>query len=83
MGDGIWVVVLGDVAMGLGPRWSSFGCCGLSRAVTWGWASGALVTGRWSSLLRGPWQPLPVRVFRGQEGEGNGRGDSPGGHGYW
>jgi len=42
-----------------------------------------LVTGRWSSLLRGLWQPHPVQVFRGQEGEGNGWGDSPGGHGYW
>jgi len=42
-----------------------------------------LVTGRWSLLLQGLWQLLPVRVFRGQEGEGNGQGDSLGGHGYW
>jgi len=45
-----------------------------------GWA---LVTGRWLSLLLGLWQRHPVRVFRGQEGEGNGRGNSPGGRGYW
>jgi len=43
----------------------------------------ALVTGSWSLLLLGLWQLHPVRVFRGQEGEGNGWGDSPGGHGYW
>ena len=31
-----------------------------------GWA---LVAGRWSLLLLGPWQPHPVPVFRGGEGE--------------
>jgi len=47
MGTGIQVVILGDVAMGLGPRWSSLGCYGLSRAVTWQWASGMAMGGHW------------------------------------
>jgi len=39
MGDGVWVVVLGDVA--------TLGCCALSRVVTWQSASGMAVGGHW------------------------------------
>jgi len=34
-GAGIWVVVLGDMVMALGPGSSLLGCCGLSRTVMW------------------------------------------------
>jgi len=39
MGDGVRVVILGDVV--------ALGCCALSRAVTWLSASGVVVGGRW------------------------------------
>ena len=52
MGDGIRVVVLSDVAMALWPRSSLLGCCGLSRAVTWRWASGMAMGGRWELAAR-------------------------------
>ena len=74
------MVVLGDVAMGIGARMV---VVGLRRFVgggdvavgEWHGHGRALVIGGWSSLLLGPWQPRPVRAFRGQEGEGNGQGD--------
>ena len=47
MGGGIRVVVLGHVAMALGLGSSSLGRCGLSRTVTWRWASGVAMGGRW------------------------------------
>jgi len=46
-GAGIWVVVLGDVAMALGPGSSSLGCCSLLRTVTWWRASGLVMGGHW------------------------------------
>jgi len=84
MGDGIQGVILGNVAMGMvviGLRWFVRG----SDVVVGKWHGDgrALVIGSWSLLLLGPWQPRPVQEFRGQEGEGNGQGDSPGGHGCW
>jgi len=39
MGDGVQVVVLGDVVV--------LGCCALLRVVTWLSASGVAVGGRW------------------------------------
>jgi len=41
------VVILGDVAMALGPGSSSLGCCGLLRTVTWRRASGLAMGGCW------------------------------------
>jgi len=79
MGDGIQMVVLGDVvAVGL----LCFVEGGDVAVGNWHRDGWALVTGCWSLLLLEPWQPCPVQVFRGQEGEGNGRGNSPGGCGY-
>jgi len=80
MGDGIQVVILGDVVViGL----LCFVKGGDVVVGKWCGDGQVLVTGRWSSLLLGLWQPCPVQVFRGQEGEGNGWGNSPGDHGYW
>ena len=80
MGDGIQVVILSDmVIVGL----LCFVEGGDVAVGKWHGDGRALVTGCWSSLLLGPWQLHPVQVFRGQEGEGNGQGNSPGDHGYW
>jgi len=79
MGDGIRMVVLSDVvAVGL----LCFVEGGDVAVGNWRRDGQALVTGCWSLLLLEPWQLHPVRVFRGQEGEGNGWGNSLGGHGY-
>ena len=70
MGEGIHVVILGDVAMGIGARMVVVGLRwfvgGSDVAVgKWHGDGRALVIGSWSSLLLGPWQPRPVQAFRG------------------